>query len=114
LIEQPESKKENREAENDFSKKEKKRIEAEQRKKKYALTKDIKKKITDLEKRISELEKKEKELERLLLDPSIYGDHQKIMELNSEYQKVKEKLSAKLTDWEKYSSELLRIEKDFN
>jgi hypothetical protein len=35
------------------------------------------------------------------------------MELNSEYQKLKEKLSAKLKDWEKYSSELQKIEDRF-
>jgi ATP-binding cassette, subfamily F, member 3 len=96
------------------SRKEQKRIEAEQRNKKYALTKDLKKKISDLEKKIAALEIKEKELESLLLDPSIYGDHQKIMDLNSEYQKVKHSLTAKVKEWEKVSLSLEEIEKEFS
>jgi ATP-binding cassette, subfamily F, member 3 len=96
------------------SRKEQKRIEAEQRNKKYALTKDLKKKISDLEKKIAALEIKEKELESLLLDPSIYGDHQKIMDLNSEYQKVKHSLKAKVKEWEEVSLSLETIEREFS
>jgi len=96
------------------SRKEQKRIEAEQRNKKYALTKDLKKKIFDLEKKIAALEIKEKELESLLLEPSIYGDHQKIMDLNGEYQKVKQSLTAKVKEWEEVSLSLDEIEKGFS
>jgi ATP-binding cassette subfamily F protein 3 len=96
------------------SRKEQKRIEAEQRNKKYALTKDLKKKISDLEKKIAALELKEKELESLLLDPSIYGDHQKIMDLNGEYQKVKQSLTAKVKEWEEVSLSLEKIERTFD
>jgi ATP-binding cassette subfamily F protein 3 len=96
------------------SRKEQKRIEAEQRNKKYALTKDLKKKISDLEKKIAALEIKEKELESLLLDPSIYGDHQKIMDLNGEYQKVKQSLTAKVKEWEEVSLSLEKIEREFD
>jgi ATP-binding cassette, subfamily F, member 3 len=96
------------------SRKEQKRIEAEQRNKKYALTKDLKKKISDLEKKIAALEIKEKELESLLLDPSIYGDHQKIMDLNGEYQKVKQSLKAKVKEWEEVSLSLEEVEKGFS
>lgn len=95
------------------SRKEQKRIEAEQRNKKYALTKDLKKKISDLEKKIAALEIKEKELENLLLDPSIYGDHQKIMELNGEYQKVKQSLKAKVKEWEEVSLSLEEVERGY-
>jgi ATP-binding cassette, subfamily F, member 3 len=96
------------------SRKEQKRVEAEQRNKKYAMTKDLKKKISDLEKKIAALEKKEKELESLLLDPSIYGDHQKIMDLNGEYQKVKHSLTAKVKEWEEVSLSLEEIEREFD
>jgi ATP-binding cassette, subfamily F, member 3 len=95
------------------SRKEQKRTEAEQRNKKYALTKDLKKKISDLEKKIAALEIKEKKLESLLLDPSIYGDHQKIMDLNGEYQKVKQSLTAKVKEWEEVSLSLEEIEREF-
>jgi ATP-binding cassette, subfamily F, member 3 len=96
------------------SRKEQKRIEAEQRNKKYAMTKDLKKKISDLEKKIAALEIKEKEFESLLLDPSIYGDHQKIMNLNGEYQKIKHSLTAKVKEWEEVSLSLEKIEREFN
>lgn len=96
------------------SRKEQKRIEAEQRNKKYVMTKDLKKKISDLEKKIAALEIKEKEFEGLLLDPSIYGDHQKIMDLNSEYQKVKQSLTAKVKEWEEVSLRLEEIEREFS
>jgi len=96
------------------SRKEQKRIEAEQRNKKYAVTKDLKKKISDLEKKIAALEVKEKELESLLLEPSIYGDHQKIMDLNGEYQKVKQSLTAKVKEWEEVSLSLEEVEREFD
>lgn len=96
------------------SRKEQKRIEAEQRNKKYALTKDLKKKISDLEKKITALEIREKELESILLNPSIYGDHQKIMDLNGEYQKVKQSLTAKVKEWEEVSLSLEEVEKEFS
>jgi ATP-binding cassette, subfamily F, member 3 len=95
------------------SRKEQKRIEAEQRNKKYAMTKDLKKKISDLEKKIAALEIKEKELESLLLDPAIYGDHQKIMDLNGEYQKIKHSLTVKVKEWEEVSLSLEEIEREF-
>jgi ATP-binding cassette subfamily F protein 3 len=100
--------------ETEISKKDKKRLEAEQRNKKYALTKDLKNQVKEVEKKINDLEKKEKEIEQLLLDPSIYDNHQKIMELNSEYQKVKERLTQNLNQWEKISSELQKVEEQFN
>jgi ATP-binding cassette, subfamily F, member 3 len=96
------------------SRKEQKRVEAEQRNKKYAMTKDLKKKISDLEKKIAALEIREKELESLLLDPSIYGDHQKIMDLNGEYQKVKHSLTAKGKEWEEVSLSLEEVERGFD
>jgi ATP-binding cassette subfamily F protein 3 len=114
LIEQPEAKTEKPSIETEISKKDKKRLEAEQRNKKYALTKDLKNQVKEVEKKINDLEKKEKEIEQLLLDPSIYDNHQKIMELNSEYQKVKERLTQNLNQWEKISSELQKVEEQFN
>ncbi len=96
------------------SRKDQKRIEAEQRQKRYKATKDLLKKIEVLEKRISELEEKEKYLEKELTLPGIYSNPEKVRTKNLEFQESKKELEQVLSEWEKVSNELARIESQFN
>ena len=96
------------------TKKEQKRIEAENRQKKYAATKDIVKKIEKLEEKIEELENKEKILEEQLADPLTYNDPQKAKETNQKFTDVKEALTKSLNQWEELSQKLMKIEEQFS
>ncbi len=96
------------------ARKNQKRIEAEQRQKKYTATKDLLKRIDALERRISELEEKEKRLEKELTLPETYSNPEIAREKNLEFQNAKKNLEQVLAEWEKASDELNRIEKQFN
>ncbi len=97
-----------------ISRKEQKRIEAEQRQKKFMATKDINKKIEELEKYIAGLEKIENELENKLADEKIYSDPVTVKEVTSEYNKVKEDINYKMAEWARLSEELQKIELQFS
>ena len=96
-----------------ITRKDQKRIEAELRQKKYNATKDLIKKVEELEKKISELEKKEKKLEHELTLPETYADPETAKEKNLEFQIVKDALENSIFEWERASNELHRIEKLF-
>ncbi len=96
------------------SKKDQKRIDAEQRQKRYAATKHLIKKVTELENQIELLEKKEKKLEHDLTLPEIFSNPQKARETTFEFGETKKKLLEKIKDWEKISEELQEIEKQFS
>ncbi len=96
-----------------ISRKDQKRIEAEQRQKKYLATKDILKKITQLESKIDTLEKKEQELEKNLTDENIYGDPQLLKETTSNFNQTKIALETSIEQWQKLSEELTKIENQF-
>jgi hypothetical protein len=49
----------------------------------------------------------------MLADPSVYTNPQEARDRNLEYQKTKELLTQSITDWEKFSEELHKIEKQF-
>ena len=96
------------------SRKEQKRVEAEQRQKKFKATKDIIQKIEGIEKQISTLELKETELENKLADEKIYSDPQTARYVTSEYNKVKESLNYNMAEWSRLSEELQKIESQYS
>ncbi len=104
----------NNAAQNNISRKEQKRIEAERRQKKFRATKDIIKKIEELEKQISVLESKENELENKLADEKIYSDPVMAKEVTSEYNKAKQDINYKMAEWSRLSEELQKIESQFS
>ncbi|HSD62865.1 MAG TPA: ATP-binding cassette domain-containing protein [Ignavibacteriaceae bacterium] len=96
-----------------ITRKDQKRIEAEFRQKKYTATKDLNKKVEMLEKKIAELEEYEKILEKELTLPGTYTNPETAREKNKEFQNVKSELEIYLSEWEKASNELHRIERMF-
>ncbi|MFO7445373.1 MAG: ABC-F family ATP-binding cassette domain-containing protein [Ignavibacteriaceae bacterium] len=95
------------------SRKDQKRIEAEQRQKRYTATKDIMKKINELEINISDLEKKAKGIEELLAISETYNDPEFARRKNLEFGKTKEELEKYISEWESLSEKLAEIEKQF-
>ncbi|MHB8579217.1 MAG: ABC-F family ATP-binding cassette domain-containing protein [Ignavibacteriaceae bacterium] len=96
-----------------LSKKDQKRIDAEQRQRKYEATKHLIKKVTELENQIELLEKKEKKLEYDLTLPEIFSNPQKARETTFEFGETKKRLVEKIKDWERISEELQEIEKQY-
>jgi ATP-binding cassette subfamily F protein 3 len=96
------------------SRKDQKRLEAEQRQKRYTATKDLIIKIANLEKRISELEEKEKNLEKELTLPETYSNPETARSKNLEFQNSKKELERVLAEWEVASNELARLESQFS
>ncbi|HED08834.1 MAG TPA: ABC transporter ATP-binding protein [Ignavibacteria bacterium] len=99
---------------NTQSKKELKRIEAENRRLRFQATKDLTSEIKNLENRISELETKETGLEKKLLDSNLYNDQEISIKINLEYNKTKEELKKLLSVWEDKQEELNEIESKFS
>ena len=97
-----------------INRKDQKRIEAELRQKKYSATKGLIKKIKILEEKISELEEKEKKLERELVLPETYTNVETARVKTLEFQNIKTELEKILGEWEKTSTELTRIENEFD
>jgi ATP-binding cassette subfamily F protein 3 len=96
-----------------FSKKEQKRLEAEQRQKKYAATKHLISDLKNIENKISDLEAEEKKLEAEIFAPELYNDPQLAREKNTDYNKVKKSLEEAMEEWAKLSGEIEEIEKQF-
>ncbi len=96
------------------SRREIKRLEAEDRQKKHLLTKALKKNLSEVEQLISELERKEKELESQLADSATYSDPGKAKELNKKFIKVKDDLAESMKRWETFSEQLANIEQQFD
>jgi ATP-binding cassette, subfamily F, member 3 len=101
-------------ARDNISRKEQRRLEAEQRQKRFRATIDVIKIIEELEKHISGLELRENELENQLADEKIYSNPAKAKEVTSEYNKVKEDINYKLAEWSRLSDELQKIESQFS
>lgn len=95
------------------NRKEQKRLEAENRQKKYQATKDISKKIAEYEKDIEKLEKQKVELEASLADPRVYSNAQQAKETTAAYNDVKEKLENIFMEWTELTEKLEEIEKSF-
>jgi len=96
------------------SKKDKKRLEAELRQKKYNATKDLLKKVETVENEIEALEKKVKELELNLTLPEVYNNPATARDMTLEFGTSKNKLEKTISLWEKLSEELNEIEKQFD
>ncbi|QQS37106.1 MAG: ABC-F family ATP-binding cassette domain-containing protein [Ignavibacteriales bacterium] len=103
-----------KQSDDSFSKKEQKRIEAEQRQKKYSASKDIIKKISALESEIEKLESQQNQLENYLSQPEAYGNTVELVNKTNEFNSIKKLLEQKMYEWTVLSEELQRIEDQFN
>jgi len=99
---------------NKTTKKDIRRNEAEQRQKKYQLTKDIRKQLKTSEDKISNLENEKLKLEKYLSDPSVFSNPQIAREKNLRYSEVKKEIESEFENWSSLTQILEDIEKQFS
>ncbi len=88
-----------------------KRVEAEQRQKKYKATKDLVALISKIEEEISVFEEKKLTLEKELTSPEVYSNPVLIKEKKSDYENIKKQLEDKYSVWTEHNDKLEQIEK---
>lgn len=94
--------------------KDRKRVEAELRQKRYRATKKIISDIEVIEKNIEELEDLKKELELKLSNAEIFSKPDQAKEVNQKYETVKSDLDKSTHLWAELSEKLEEIEKEFS
>ena len=92
------------------SRKEQKRLEAEQRQARSRKKREIQGRITALEKEIDGLEAREKALTAELEKPETYAAGNRAMQVNRELMEVHDRLAAANAEWEKAGTELAQFE----
>ena len=92
------------------SRKEQRRIEAEQRQARSRKKREIQQRIAALEKEIAELEAREKELTVELEKPETYAASGRAVQVNRELMEVHNRLAAANREWEKAGTELAQFE----
>jgi ATP-binding cassette subfamily F protein 3 len=96
-----------------FSKKEKKRLEAERR---NALSKrmgPLKKKIAQVETAIEGCETRLRTIEATMAEVDFYEDPVQVKETSIEYEKIKQELTELMFQWEEYQQRVEHIEAEF-
>ena len=96
------------------NRKDRKRLEAEVRKKRHDATKDLRKKVENCENRISELESEKEILEKELIDEKVYSNAELAKSKTIKYESVKKELDKIYEEWTTLHDELEKIEESFN
>lgn len=89
-----------------LSDKERRRIEAEQRQRRYQLTKPIRDEIERTEQAIETKEKRKSELEQLMAHPEFYTDGEKVKKITAEYKSLERELQHAYFRWGELTKEL--------
>ena len=92
------------------SRKEQKRIEAEQRQARSRKKREIQERLAALEKEITELELREKELTAELEKPETYATGGRAVQINRELMEVHDRLPEATAKWESAGTELAQFE----
>lgn len=98
--------------ENQLSRKEQRRIEAERRNELSRQTKPIRNKIEALEKEIEKKELRIEEIEEEMAKPDFYDDAENVKKFSLEYDQVKADLTDCYSKWEEYQSRIESIEQE--
>ncbi|MBF8276956.1 MAG: oleB [Candidatus Brocadiaceae bacterium] len=83
-----------------------------QKKDQNARKRKLTKEAQSIEERTISLEAKKKELDNLLLDPTLYSNKEKAVEVNKQYQSVTQELNTLYKEWEDIHAELESITAD--
>lgn len=97
-----------------ISRKEKKRIQAEIRNKKYQATKDLYKEIQKLEDQISELENEQKQLHNKMNNDSLYSDPSAIKDISIRLKEIEKELEKLYQHWEEKNQKVEEVLKQFS
>jgi ATP-binding cassette subfamily F protein 3 len=91
--------------------KERKRMEAEERQRRYQRVRPIKEKIQTVEKNIEELERRKKEYELLMSNPQFYKDGERVKEVTAGHKQLESELNDAYFRWNELTRELEQEEK---
>ena len=105
-----EDKKRDAQNNNNISRKEQRRLEAEKRNALSKKVKPLKKKIGDIEKEIEKLEERKDEIEALMADTDFYNDDDRVKKVSAEYDSIKNNLANNLHKWEEIAGQIEFIE----
>jgi ATP-binding cassette, subfamily F, member 3 len=92
--------------------KEQKRLEAELRNKRYAATKDLRKKIARAEAEIASLEEQKSAAESEMAQPEVYSTPDRARDVQARLREAERKLAEQYGVWERLASELDEIERE--
>lgn len=100
--------------ESHLSEKERKRLEAEQRQRRYKITKPIQEKIAKMEKEIEQKEARKREIEELMGHPDFYKDGEKVKAVTEQYKNLEAELQSVYFRWGELTKELERVSGEMN
>jgi ATP-binding cassette, subfamily F, member 3 len=83
-----------------------KRAEAEERNRRYRETKQVRSRLDEVERDLMRVESEVTDLERLLADPEVYEDGERVAELGARHRLTKDREQALLEEWEQLSETL--------
>ncbi|MBS1910451.1 MAG: ABC-F family ATP-binding cassette domain-containing protein [Bacteroidetes bacterium] len=93
-----------------LSQKERKRLEAEARNRRYAATKELRKRLAGVEDSIQKLETEKGTIEEQLNDPAVIADFERARRLQMRLSEIVNKLAGLYDDWSKVAGEIERAE----
>jgi ATP-binding cassette subfamily F protein 3 len=97
-------------SDNQDSRKERKRIEAQKRQERSKLAGPWLKQLEEAEQKVDALEKKKVELEALMADPELYGDRDKWAQVSKEYEEADRRLTRWYGKWETAQQKIEEID----
>jgi ATP-binding cassette subfamily F protein 3 len=92
--------------------KERKRLEAEERNRRYVRTKPLQDKIAALEREIERLEREKSLLEQEMADPAFYKDGEHAKTASAKYKELETQLPDRYFRWGKLNEELERVREE--
>jgi ATP-binding cassette subfamily F protein 3 len=98
--------------ESQLPEKERKRIEAEQRQKRYKLTKPVQDKIERVEKEIEVREREKAEMEVAMAHEDFYKDGEKVKAFSVRYKTLEDELKASYFRWNELTKDLERVQRE--
>jgi ATP-binding cassette, subfamily F, member 3 len=94
--------------------KERKRLEAETRQRRYRLTRPVQEKISKIEKAIATKEQQKKNIETLMSDPDYYKDGERVKETTAQFKLLGKEIEDAYFRWNELSRELERLDEELS
>ncbi len=98
--------------ENQLSRKEERRLEAEKRNAISKKIKPLKNRLKEIEKEIEKLEERNGEIESVMAETSFYDDAENVKKVSLEYESIKNDLADHLNKWEEVAGRIEFIEEE--
>jgi len=92
--------------------KERKRVEAEARKRMYNLLKPLKDKLEKIEREIEVIERRKADIESAMADPDFYKNGEEAKHISHEYKEIQAKLKDAYVSWNGVTEEIVKAESE--